>query len=81
MDLWWDEQDRTELLYAGLWELPIASIYRANVYYSYITDIPLNTLGWKQYMPKEELKAALEKAAHQFFDFANTNRPAMEAIE
>lgn len=80
MDLWWDIQDKQALLYAGLHKFPIASIMASNngKWYSYLIEIPVNTMGWKTYMPKEELMDSLEKIAHEFFDLANTSRPAMD---
>lgn len=92
-DLYWSkEEDETrENLFVGCQPSEIAWMWRTAgkaKWWTGFIDLPWRTeYGLNQemeipnYLPREEMRAAIEKVVRRFFDLANTDRPAEDKIE
>lgn len=87
MDLYWKDEQRGKrgaearrsYLYAGVWDKPVACIFRSNkgVMWTSLYHVPTQHEG-RDWRVKEVMQQIVEEAVRIFFDMANTNRPAKE---
>lgn len=78
MDLWWKEYEHYSYLHVGCCDKPIASIYRSNKGKHWSTECWIPISIHRKWAPLYLMKELVETASRNFFDLANTSRPAVE---